>query len=252
VNADTAHTIDSGIQGASRSTYWVGGAVAEAGRALKAHIQRTAAEMLDRPPDSLKLDTGSVVAPGGSAVSLSGVAAEMERIGLRRRLVAAFSPQVDQVLGGDERPEYLPFFVAGAHVAEVEVNLGTGEVRVARVVAAHDVGRVINRQGVEGQIEGAVLMSLGAALMEEYVPGVTRGLADYYLPTFCSMPRIEVIPVEVPSRWGPYGAKGLGEAATLPTAPAVVNAIYHACGARVRELPATPERVLAAIRKERS
>jgi aldehyde oxidoreductase len=91
-------------------------------------------------------------------------------------------------------------------------------------------------------------MSMGAALMEEYLPSVTTGLSDYYLPTIRCTPEIEVLPVEVPSRWGPLGAKGLGEAATLPTAPAIVNAIYHASGARLRELPATPERVLAAIR----
>ncbi len=92
------------------------------------------------------------------------------------------------------------------------------------------------------------LMSMGAALMEEYLPGVTRGLSDYYLPTIRCVPDIEVLAVEVPSRWGPLGAKGLGEAATLPTALAIVNAIHHATGARLRELPATPERVLAAIR----
>ncbi|NLF10871.1 MAG: xanthine dehydrogenase family protein molybdopterin-binding subunit, partial [Anaerolineaceae bacterium] len=92
-------------------------------------------------------------------------------------------------------------------------------------------------------------MSLGLALMEEYLPGVTRGLNDYYLPTARCMPRITVIPVEVPSRWGPLGAKGLGEAATLATAPAILNGIYHACGARVRTLPATPERVLVALRE---
>ena len=136
-----------------------------------------------------------------------------------------------------------------AHVAEVEVNVETGQVRVAHVAAAHDVGRAINPQGLRGQVEGAVVMSLGLALMEEYLPGVTRGLNDYYLPTARCMPRITVIPVEVPSRWGPLGAKGLGEAATLATAPAILNGIYHACGARVRTLPATPERVLAAMRE---
>jgi CO/xanthine dehydrogenase Mo-binding subunit len=109
------------------------------------------------------------------------------------------------------------------------------------------VGRVINPQGVQGQIEGAVLMSLGAALMEEYLPGLSTGFSDYYLPTIRSAPEIEVLPVEVPSHWGPLGAKGLGEAATLPTAPAILNAIYHATGARLRRLPATPERVLEAL-----
>jgi CO/xanthine dehydrogenase Mo-binding subunit len=128
------------------------------------------------------------------------------------------------------------------------VHLETGHVQVVRVVAAHDVGQVVNPQGVQGQVEGAILMSLGATLMEEYLPEVSTGFSNYYLPTIRCAPEIEVIPVEVPSRWGPQGAKGLGEAATLPTTPAVLNAIYHAIGVRIRELPATPERVLAAIR----
>jgi len=113
------------------------------------------------------------------------------------------------------------------------------------------VGRAINRPSVEGQIEGAVLMSLGAALMEEYLPGVTTGFGDYYLPTARSVPAIEVLLVEVPSRWGPLGAKGVGEVATLPAAPAILNGIYRATGARLRQVPATPERVLAALRQGR-
>jgi CO/xanthine dehydrogenase Mo-binding subunit len=252
VNADTARTLDSGIQGASRSTYWVGGAVTEAARLMKDHILRTSAELLDRPPYELALTADTAVlrvrAADGASLPLSAVAAEMARIGQPRRLIGTFAPQVGHLFEEGEWPEYLPFFVAGAHLAEVDVHVETGEVHVVRIVAAHDVGRVINRQGVEGQIEGAILMSMGSALMEEYVPGVTRGLADYYLPTICSVPEIEVIPVEIPSRWGPCGAKGLGEAATLPTAPAILNAIYRACGARVRQLPATPERVLKAMK----
>jgi CO/xanthine dehydrogenase Mo-binding subunit len=171
----------------------------------------------------------------------------MERIGQSRKIRGVFAPNLDPGSLADPRPEYLPFFVSGAHLAEVEVHLHTGQVQVLRIVAAHDVGRAINPQGVRGQVEGAVLMSLGSALMEEYLPGISTGFSDYYLPTIRSAPEIAVIPVEVPSRWGPHGAKGLGEAASLPTAPAILNAIYHASGARVRELPATPERVLAAM-----
>ena len=248
VNADTALTPDSGIQGASRSTYWVGGAVTEAAAILRDQILGTAAEMLNCHPGRLSLAAQSVLGPDGATTPLSQVAAEMERIGLGRRVRGVFAPALGPDFLEGKRPEYLPFFVSGAHLAEVEVNIETGQVRVLRIVAAHDVGRAINPQGVQGQIEGAVLMSMGAALMEEYLPGVTTGLNDYYLPTIRCTPEIEVLPVEVPSRWGPLGAKGLGEAATLPTAPAIVNAIYHASGARLRELPATPERVLAAIR----
>jgi aldehyde oxidoreductase len=131
----------------------------------------------------------------------------------------------------------------------VAVDLTTGDVRVRRVVAAHDVGRVVNRLDAEGQIEGAVLMGLGAALMEEVLPGHTTGFSDYYLPTVRSMPEIEVILVEVPSRYGPHGVKGLGEAAMLPSTPAIINGVSRAIGVRLRTIPATPERVLAALRR---
>jgi CO/xanthine dehydrogenase Mo-binding subunit len=247
VNADTALTLDSGIQGASRSTYWVGGAVAQAAGVLKERVLAIAAEMLDYTPDDLLLTAEAVVAPDGNSAPLADIAAEMNRIGQTRRSTGVFAPRLDPPFSENERPEYLPFFVAGAHLAEVEVNLDTGEVKVAHIVAVHDVGRAINPQSLQGQVEGAIAMSLGAALMEEYLPGITTGFSNYYLPTVRSIPEIEVILVEVPSRSGPMGAKGLGEAATLPTAPAIVNGIYHATGARVRELPATPERVLAAL-----
>jgi CO/xanthine dehydrogenase Mo-binding subunit len=249
VNADTALTPDSGIQGASRSTYWVGGAVTQAAQALKAKILGVAAEMLDHHPDALSLSAKAVGSPDGASLSLEEVAAEMDRIGQRREVMGIFTPQIGLHSGNDAQPGYLPFFVTGAHLVEVDVNVETGQVRVVRVVAAHDVGRAINPQGAQGQVEGAVLMSIGAALMEEYLPGVSTGFSDYYLPTIRSAPEIEVILVEVPSRWGPLGAKGLGEGASLPTAPAILNGIYRATGARVRKLPATPECVLAAIRQ---
>jgi CO/xanthine dehydrogenase Mo-binding subunit/aerobic-type carbon monoxide dehydrogenase small subunit (CoxS/CutS family) len=249
VNADTARTPDSGIQGASRSTYWVGGAVAQAATALKRQILNTAAEMVDLHPGRLVLTAEAVVTAEGAAVSLAAVAAEMERIGLPRRVRGVFAPQLGPDLSERARPAFLPFFVTGAHLAEVDVNVETGQVQVLRIVAAHDVGHAVNLQGVQGQVEGAVLMSLGAALMEEYIPGVSTGFSDYYLPTIRCTPQIEVIPVEVPSRWGPQGAKGLGEAATLATTPAVLNAIHHATGARLRRIPATPECVLAAVRE---
>jgi CO/xanthine dehydrogenase Mo-binding subunit len=244
VNADTALTPDSGIQGASRSTYWVGGAVVKAATALSDRIRETAAEILDHNPDDLHLTAGAVIAPGDDALSLDQVAAEMDRIGQSRKVQGVFAPGLGPHFTEDTRPEYLPFFVAGAHLAEVAVNVETGQVKVERIVAVHDVGRAINPQSVQGQVEGAILMSLGAALMEEYIPEVSTGFADYYLPTIRSAPQIEVILVEVPSRWGPMGAKGVGEGATLPTAPAILNGIYHATGARIRQLPATPERVL--------
>ncbi len=245
VNADTARVPDSGIQGASRATYFVGGAVTAAAQALKREILGMAAELLDCAPESLSLMPDRVVASDGVSVALADIAAEFDRIGKSRR-VRGFFDLTDR-FPAETKPEYVPLFVTGAHVAEVEVDLRTGQVRVLRMAAAHDVGRVVNRLDAAGQIEGALVMGIGAALMEELIPGHTGGFADYYLPTVKSLPQTDVLLVEVPSLHGPYGVKGLGEAAMLPSTPAIINAISRAIGVRMREIPATPERVLRAI-----
>ena len=135
----------------------------------------------------------------------------------------------------------------GAQIAEVEVDTRLGTVRVRRMVAAHDLGRVVNPVLAEGQIEGGIAQGLGMALMEEYLPGRTENLHDYLIPTFGDMPEITSILIEVPDPEGPFGVKGLGEHVLIPTAPAILNAIRHASGARLRQLPALPHRVLAAI-----
>ncbi len=247
INSDTARAPDSGIQGASRAVYFVGGAVVAAASNLRAAVLGIASELLDVAPDALSLRDGNVTNTlAGTKVTLAQVAAEFDRIGHARRVRGVFD--LSDRFPAETRPAYLPLFVTGAHVAEVEADLRTGEVRVLRVVAAHDVGRAVNRLDAEGQIEGAVLMGLGAALLEEVLPGHTTGLADYYLPTAKSMPQINVLLVEVPGRHGPFGVKGLGEAAMLPTTPAIINALSRAVGCRLRTIPATPERVLAAIR----
>ena len=186
-----------------------------------------------------------MTAPDGAAIGLTEIAAEFDRIGKSRRLRGFFD--LSEHFPTDTKPEYVPLFVTGAHVAEVEVDLRTGETRVLRMAAAHDVGRVVNRLDAEGQIEGAMIMGVGAALMEEVIPGRTRGFADYYLPTAKSMPQTDVVLVEVPGLLGPHGVKGLGEAAMLPATPAIINAMSRAIGVRLREIPATPERVLQAM-----
>ena len=141
------------------------------------------------------------------------------------------------------------------HAAEVEVDPGTGRVRVLRVVAAHDLGRVINRLGAEGQVEGGVTQGLGFALSEElkFQDGriINPGFIDYKIPSSLDAPAIEAIFVETNDPYGPYGAKGMAETAINPTAAAIANAIFHATGARIRTLPMTPEKVRAAIREFR-
>jgi aldehyde oxidoreductase len=104
---------------------------------------------------------------------------------------------------------------------------------------------------VEGQVEGGIAQGIGMALMEEYLPGRTENLHDYLIPTFGDVPHIQTLIIEEADPHGPYGAKGLGEHVLIPTVPAILNAIRHATGACIRQLPATPEVVLNALKKNR-
>ena len=137
--------------------------------------------------------------------------------------------------------------------AEVEVDDETGEVRVTRLQQCYDVGRALNPSQVEGQIEGGAMMGLGLGILENcypYYPSADhRGGAfgSYLAPGMEDMPQIDTIMIENPSVDGPYGAKGVGEPALIPTAPAILSAIRHATGVRITHLPATPDRVRAAI-----
>jgi len=136
----------------------------------------------------------------------------------------------------------------GAHLAEVEVDLELGTVKVLKLTAAHDVGRAINPTLTEGQIEGGIAQGLGMTLMEEFLPGKGENLHDYLIPTVGDVPPVESILIEDASPIGPFGAKGIGEQALIPTAPAILNALYDAAGIRIKKLPATPDKVRAAIR----
>jgi xanthine dehydrogenase molybdenum-binding subunit len=129
-----------------------------------------------------------------------------------------------------------------AQAVEVEVDLDTGEVKVLRVIGATDVGRAINPLGLQGQVEGGIIMGIGHALTEEFIveDGIifTDHLARYRMPSVTHIPdEIKSIIVEDPTKDGPYGAKGVGEISTMPTPPAIINAVYHACGVRLNHLP---------------
>ena len=139
----------------------------------------------------------------------------------------------------------------GAQMVELAVDTVLGTVKLIKITAAHDLGRAINPQLAEGQIEGGIAQGIGFALMEEYLPGRTENLHDYLIPTTGDVPPIESILIEVPDPEGPFGAKGLGEHVLIPTAPAILNAIRHATGAVITKLPALPHRVLAAIKVAR-
>lgn len=244
VQGDTYRTPDAGKTSASRQTFVSGKAAYLAGKTLRRKILEAAAA-----PDAAEL----ILAKGQIIV---------EHAGARNTLILSKSPVDDDgfvftgegtydppIVPLDENGQGAPYaqFGYGAHLVEVEVDTGTGVVKVLNVVAAHDVGRAINPTLVEGQVEGGVAQGIGMALMEEFIPGVSENLHDYLIPTFGDVPNIETIIIEEPDPHGPFGAKGLGEHVMVPTAPAILNAICHATGARIRKIPATPDRVLQAF-----
>jgi CO/xanthine dehydrogenase Mo-binding subunit len=143
-------------------------------------------------------------------------------------------------------------YLFATQLAEVEVDPDTGLVNVLNIWSAHDVGKAVNPKQVEGQIEGGIQMGLGFALSEEIVREQGRTLnpdfGDYKMFTAADMPKITPIVVEVPEPLGPFGARGVGEATTIPTGGAVANAVADTTGVRIKELPLNPERVWRALK----
>ena len=138
-----------------------------------------------------------------------------------------------------------------AQAAEVEVNTNTGEVKVLNVIVANDVGKAINPLGLQGQVEGGVVMGLGNALTEHFIVEegrvVTDRLARYRIPSIVQTPQIYSIVIEHPTQDGPYGAKGVGELSSIPTTPAITNAIYNAVGVRFDKLPVDQEEIIRQL-----
>lgn len=239
--ADTDTTPDAGKTSASRQTFVSGGAAAKAGRAMRAAILRLANAGEDA---ELSFEPGALSIGGARRVDLADL--PVNASGFVIEVAETFDPPTT-TLDADGQGEPYAVFGSGAHLAEIEVDVELGRVKVTRLTCAHDVGRAINPTLVEGQIEGGAAQGLGLALMEEFFPGRGENLHDYLIPTIGDMPPVECILIEDPSSIGPFGAKGIGEQALIPTAPAIFNAIHHATGARIRRAPATPERVREAI-----
>ncbi len=161
---------------------------------------------------------------------------------------APFTEGLDPETGqGDIWPD----FTFGTVAVEVAVDTETGQIELLKCAACHDVGRAINPAAVEGQIAGGTVQGLGYALMEEFAlengQVKTPSFAEYLIPTSADYPATDVIVLESGTGVGPFGAKGIGEPALTPAAPAVANAVADALGVRIHELPFTPERVLKAI-----
>ena len=183
--------------------------------------------------------------PGGTAMLVPADWPE-DAEGLVLRGYGRFDPPTTPLDADGQGTPYAAYAFA-AQAALVEVDTALGTVKVLRIAAAHDVGRAVNPTQVEGQIHGGIAQGLGLALMEEYLPGRTDNLHDYLIPTIGDIPPIETLLIERPDPIGPFGAKGVGEPALVATAPAILGAIHHATGARITRVPATPDRVLAAL-----
>jgi len=204
-----------------------------------------AEKLLETPKDFLSLKDGLVVDSRdiGKRASLGELARRADLRGTSLSCRGYFDPVTTTLDPDTGQGNPYATYAFGCHLAFLTVDTQTGKVSVSKIVAAHDVGKAINPQNVEGQIHGGVAMGIGFALMEEYVPGTTFSMGDYHIPTAVDMPEIISIIVEDPEPTGPFGAKGVGEPALIPTAPAVINAIADASGKRIYTLPANPERV---------
>ncbi len=250
VRADTSLTTDAGATSASRQTYISGNAVLDAIKNVKNEILREAGRLLDESDKELFIENGEVkhVRKGCISIPIAEIA---KRCGKTLRGEGYFDPETTKLDPKTGQGSPYATYAFATHLAEVEVDTVTGRVKVERIVACHDIGRAINPRNVIGQIMGGVAMGLGMALMEEYVPGKTVSFVNYLIPTSKDVPEVVPILVEDPEPSGPFGAKGVGEPALIPTAPAILNAVADAIGERIYDLPASLERVLEAVRKGR-
>jgi len=238
VTGDTDLTADAGKTSASRQTFVSGKAAERAGQDLRQQILRLANAGADAV---LTLDGAALRVRDGAEVRTLDLGKVGPLLG-----EGTFDPPTTPL---DKDGQGIPYatYAFAAQMAEVEVDVELGTVKVLRMVAAHDVGRAINPMLVEGQIEGGIAQGLGLALMEEYLPGRTENLHDYLIPTIGDVPPIECILIEDREPLGPSGAKGVGEPGLVPTAPAILGAVHQATGVRAYRVPLLPHRLRAAI-----
>jgi len=258
-STDSALTPLAGTTTATRQLYMSGNAVFQAASAVRKVLLDRAQKHLEEPLNNLGLADGQVFVEDKpeESLPLAELAAMCAAEGLPLSNLALFrAPFTDPLDPDTGQGRVFPDFTFGAQAVEVAVDTETGEITVLKSVACHDVGRAINPAAVEGQIQGGSAQGLGYALIEELLvkDGViqTPSLSEYLIPTARDLPTTKVIILESGSGLGPFGAKGIGEPALTPAAPAVANAVADAIGVRIYDLPLTPEKVLAALDRARS
>jgi CO/xanthine dehydrogenase Mo-binding subunit len=250
IRADTALTTDAGATSASRQTYISGNAILNAIKNLRQEAIKEAGPLLNLDEKDLFFEEGKIKSRTclTTSIPIREVAKRCKRV---LRGEGHFDPETTRL--DPETGQGAPYatYAFATHLAEVEVDTGTGKVKVNRVIASHDVGKAIHPKNVMGQIMGGVAMGTGFALMEEFVPGETTSFVNYLIPTSKDVPEVIPMIVEEQEPTGPFGAKGVGEPALIPSAPAILNAIANAIGQRIYDLPANLERVLEAVQKNK-
>ncbi|MFZ5856255.1 MAG: molybdopterin-dependent oxidoreductase [Chloroflexota bacterium] len=241
---DTDLAPNGGPTTASRQTFVTGNASRYAAKTLRDQITAAMAEKFDVRPEQIRFEN-AIVHVNGHSLSYADVFKEMTALGQQPKVRYEYEAPKTKPLGDGGDMHFAFSFAAQA--AEVEVNKLTGEVKVLRVISANDVGAAINPLGLQGQVEGGVMMGLGNCLTEEFIVDngnvVTDHLARYRVPGIMLTPEITSIIVEHPVSAGPFGAKGVGEVSSIPTTPAITNAIYNAVGVRVDRLPVDQEKI---------
>jgi CO/xanthine dehydrogenase Mo-binding subunit len=229
---------------ASLVTYLSGQAVQKAAFTLRDQMIHTAAALFECSPQAVHLEGGGAIGPRRSKISFAHLAAAAQSSD--EPLTARGSVDIKERLGA------MCFFGAAA---EVKIDPETGQVKVRKIISAHDVGTVINPLTHRGQVEGGMVQGFGFALIEDLAAEdgriVTANLGEYKLPNICDIPEHETLYVRDHSGPGPFQAKQIGEHGAIPTAAAIANAVYDAIGVQITDLPITAEKVLAALRQKR-
>ena len=259
IPGDTHLTKSSGSTSATRQTFFTGNAVKEASEGLLSNIYHYASLNFTSNHAELGIKDGYIFRNDNPKNKLSywELADKVKERGDSLKAEASFFPHTDKPdpkTGQGEKLYVAYTFVT--QVIDVEVDTDTGIVQVLNVYTAADIGKAINPKNVEGQIEGGTVQGIGMALMEEQVikEGITLNpdLTGYLIPTSMDTPHFATRLVENEDSGGPFGAKGIGEPATIATTPAIANAIYDAIGVRIFDLPITPEKILKALKEKRN
>jgi xanthine dehydrogenase molybdenum-binding subunit len=243
---------------ASRTTFVAGNSAKGAAKKVKEQILEVAAKSMGENPENLDIRDRTIFSkkdPEKKTPLGKILRAVHYTAGGKMIMAEHFYDPANENLDKDFKGNLSVTYAYGTHGIEVEVDKETGQVKILKYIAAHDVGKAINPMLLEGQVYGGAAMGIGYALTERLIlqdgKVMNSNFLDYKMLTAKDVPPIDPVVIETNDPFGPYGAKGIGEPGSVPTAPAIANAIYDAVGVRIKELPITPERVLAALKERK-